>query len=281
MAQNKKAPSQRNKKDDYSIPEIDPLMGWSDITEGGVKALFGSIGGVKQLARGAKLFVGSFTGREKKRAEQAAFRRATQQSFRAGRTVYARFKKSGESIESQYVQNLQSQKARFAGSGALLEGSWNQVVGQTMTSREEAYTLLAKDKSGFRKSEAGGYIDKAYASLGVQQGTSKMGSKNVFLGDRVEDYSGSSLFTRSQYRSIDKSGIGNADYVSRVIPTFEEYQTLNFGGSEARGALQTDITQRIDQANEWWMGESALNDINELSGKGSQWNDRNTGRRNV
>ncbi len=270
MAQNKKAPSQK-KKDEFTVPEIDPLFGFGDIAEGMVKALWGQKGGVKQIARGGKLLVGSFSGREKQRAEQAAYRRSTQQAFRFGREAYSGFDKSGKSIESQYVQNLQAQKARFAGSGARLEGSWGQVVGQTMAQRETAYTELGQSKAAFRKSEAGSYIDKAYASLGVQTGTGKMGSKSTFLGDRVEDYSGSSLFTRSQYTSIQRSkGIGNAEYADRVVPTFEEYQTLTFGSGGDKAALQTDITQRIEQANEWFAGENALNTLDEMSrGKAS------------
>ncbi len=263
MAQNKNPPSRQKKKDEFTVPEIDPLMGWSDITEGAVKGLFGSLGGVKQFARGAKLFVGSFTGREKKRAESAAFRKSTQQSFRIGRDTYGRFKKSSEGIESQYVQNLASQKARFAGSGARLEGSWNQVVGQTMGQREAAFKELGQEKSNFYKSAAGTFIRKSYRNLGGVAGGRK---KELSLGARVEDYSGSSLFTRSQYKSIQSGGdMNNQDYLSRVIPTFEEYQTLTFGSVEDKSALKTDITQRIGQANEWWAGRKASNNLNEMA----------------
>ncbi len=259
MAQNKN-------KDELTVPEIDPLMGWTDITEGGIKALFGSSAGIKQLARGGKEFIGSFSGRNKQRAEQAAYRKATQQSFKFGREAYSNFEKSGKSIESQYVQNLQAQKARFSGSGARLEGSWNQVVGQTMTQRETAYTTLGQSKTAFRKSEAGSYIDKSYAALTTPWEAGKT-QKSAIFAPRVEDYSGSSLFTRSQYKSIQTGGsAGSQEYLDRVNPTFEEYQTLTFGNIEDKAALQTDITQRIDQANEWWAGQSALNDLNEIAG---------------
>jgi len=260
--------------------EIDPLMGWTDITEGAVKALFGSSGGLKQMGKGIRTFAGGISGSAKKRAESAAFRQATQQSFKYGSEAYKKFAKSGRSIEAQHVQNLQAQKARFAGSGASLSGSWDQVVGQQLGQRDTAYKELEQGKERFRKSEPGKYINRAYKTLTLPFQSRKGGGMTG--APRVEDYSGSSLFTRSQFSEMKQPGVKNdADrnaYMSRVNPSFAEYETLTFGTADERTAMQDEISQ----ANEWWAGQQALDDSNAMaSGKGSQWDRNRTNRRNI
>ena len=228
---------------------------------------FGPVGAGIGFAAGSLL--GGSAKKARRKAELKILKANTRQAYDIGSNYYAESALNRESIDTEYTRSLGEARARFAGSGAPLEGdSWNSVVGSIANVRDEGYKQLGEYETAYKEGTAYEYLKQDYElATGTQVNTTRPGPKDDLPRVTTASIAGQGITGRSPYtadqqgmiKSYDDEGVASdrkftayEKYAEAVRPTFEEYETSQFGDDEARTLYEKDMTTRIESANKMY-----------------------------
>ncbi len=206
-------------------------------------------------------FFGSKAGKKRRDAEYKALVANTKQAYKIGDQTFAGLKKSREDIGKKYKQELASSQARYAASGARLEGAgYQRLLGSVSKTRDAALAETDTQEDKFRKSEAFKFIKQDYEYLTKTNRFSNgpgYNDEGYQYSLRTNGRAGTGFFTDEQKEKLQtldtskKQGVEKAfaQYANSINPTFEQYEKFKFGSDDDKAQFESDMTRRINQAN--------------------------------
>lgn len=227
-------------------------------------AYFGPFGALGGGILGAGM--GMLSSRKRQQQEHEMYKANLAAAFEIGEGSYQGINQSRADIEAGYTSNLASERARFAASGASLEGAtWNQVVGRQTQLRDEALDKIAEQEAAYKESEAYKAVTTEYESaFGYTEGGGLVADKiGTGVGTSQTDY-----FTAEQRANLrtweadidSETGMdpgatdafmnkAYVEYYQAIAPTRDEFEMMQYGTDEQKQTIQTSLDQRIEQAN--------------------------------
>jgi len=220
---------------------------------------FGPVGFIVGGAIGA--IAGGKAEKRRRKGELKILKANTKQAFGIGEIAFGDISKARTDVAENYQSSISTARARFGASGAQLSGeTWQAVQGSIAKERDLNTAVIDTRLDEFKNSEAYKFMEKDLSYMQETQQDQDTPGYNqgpTRYSVRTEGRSGETFFTDEQKDNLrsftgdSPQGLAEFErYRDAVMPGQEDYMTARFGTDEAKKRFETEMTTRIERANE-------------------------------